>query len=341
MEPKASTSPKMEKALMREQHRIKVLRQYAVLDSEPEQEFDDLAAMAAHICGTPIALISLVDDNRQWFKSKVGLKINETPRSHSFCAHALENPDEILVVPDATRDDRFFKNPLVTGDPSIRFYAGAPLLTSEDAVLGTVCVIDRVPRELTETQQWMLRALSRQVVRKLENRHATIEAENVSVLPAGLHDLDLIKLQALICADPTCWGVWFRLLSFLGRPILDQRFSYAYVGGTFLPKDRSDRGLKVTLQPTEPYGPSGFEPLSEYFVSRQERIRTMYSIDLRFWVEGLPVDILCNEPLFLPHPPWINDEKQPVPVARINLKDPTIVHQFHRMIDPFPSTGGC
>ena len=154
--------------------RLEALEQYAVLDTVPEQALDDLAILAAHICEVPISLISLVDKERQWFKARVGLETPETPREFSFCAHALRQTD-LLIVPDATQDARFAENPLVTGEPGIRFYAGAPLATPEGAVLGTLCVIDRVPRTLTPKQQEMLAMLSRQVMAQLELRRQARE----------------------------------------------------------------------------------------------------------------------------------------------------------------------
>jgi len=157
-----------------EARRIEALRQYAVLDTLPEQALDDLTALAAQICGTPIALISLVDDNRQWFKSKVGLDMTETPRDVSFCGHTVHQRD-LLVVPDATQDERFVQNPMVTGEPRIRFYAGAPLVNPEGAALGALCVIDHVPRTLTKVQEQALGVLSRQVMTHLELRRQTRE----------------------------------------------------------------------------------------------------------------------------------------------------------------------
>jgi PAS domain S-box-containing protein len=152
-----------------EARRIEILRQYAILDTPPEQALDNLAGLAAQICGAPIALISLVDKHRQWFKTHIGVEMAETPRDISFCNHAVHQRD-LFVVPDATQDERFAGNPLVTGEPRIRFYAGAPLISPEDAALGTLCVIDHVPRTLTQAQEQALRVLARQVMTHLEMR---------------------------------------------------------------------------------------------------------------------------------------------------------------------------
>ena len=155
-----------------EKKRLKVLWQYDVLDTVPEEVFDDLTDLAAHICEAPIALISLVDEDRQWFKSKVGVSVSETARDISFCAHAIMNQG-VMIVPDATKDPRFKKNPLVTGPQKIRFYAGAPLITPDGHALGTLCVLDKKPRQLRPEQKQALLVLAHHVISQLElRRHA-------------------------------------------------------------------------------------------------------------------------------------------------------------------------
>ena len=161
-----------------EAKRLEALRAYRILDSVPEASYDDITLLASHICGTPVAMVTLIDSERQWFKSKVGTEITETPRDISFCAHAILS-NELIVVPDTTQDRRFADNPLVTGEPWIRFYAGAPLITPDGNTLGSVCVLDRVQRTLSETQGTALRALSRQVMAQLElRRHAGLQDEH-------------------------------------------------------------------------------------------------------------------------------------------------------------------
>src|SRR4051794_36488475 len=160
-----------------EDTRLRVLGDYHIMDTLSEQAYDDFAKLASSICGTPIALITLLDEQRQWFKANVGLDVSETPRSQAFCAHAIMNPDDVMTVEDATLDQRFAANPLVTGDPGIRFYAGAPLVAPTGEALGTLCVIDRQPRTLTEVQREALEILSREIIVQLELRRsiATLE----------------------------------------------------------------------------------------------------------------------------------------------------------------------
>ncbi len=150
--------------------RVHVLADYGITDTDPEQGYEDVVRIAATLCRAPIALISFVDDERQWFKAKLGTSLTETPREHAFCAHAIARPKEIMEVRDALQDERFATNPLVTGEPHIRFYAGAPLVTADGHALGTICVMDRVPRSLDPETSDALGALARQVIILLEQR---------------------------------------------------------------------------------------------------------------------------------------------------------------------------
>jgi GAF domain-containing protein len=152
-----------------EEVRLACLRSYAILDTQPESGFDDLAALAAHLFGVPMAFVSLVDSERQWFKAKVGLDVCETSRDVAFCAHAIVQ-DAPLVVPDALRDPRFVDNALVTGAPHLRFYVGAPLRAGSGSALGTLCVADTVPHPVSAQAVKMLEKLAAMVVDRLELR---------------------------------------------------------------------------------------------------------------------------------------------------------------------------
>jgi GAF domain-containing protein len=153
--------------------RVAALQKYAILDTEPEQAFDDLTLLASYVCKTPIALISLIGEDRQWFKSKIGISATETSRDIAFCSTAIQQPD-VFVVPDTLQDERFCRNPLVVSEPNIRFYAGAPLINEDGYALGTLCVIDRAPRELAADQEAALKALSRLVLMQMEFRRNLI-----------------------------------------------------------------------------------------------------------------------------------------------------------------------
>lgn len=162
-----------------EEDRLAALRSYNILDTGEEEDFDELTILASAVCQTPIALITLLDDKRQWFKSHPGVAEKETPKELSFCAHAIVEANEIMVVNDATRDERFADNPLVTGDTKVIFYAGVPLVNEDGFALGSLCVIDHKHKELTETQTNALKIIAKQVVTKLELRRKAIALDKL------------------------------------------------------------------------------------------------------------------------------------------------------------------
>jgi two-component sensor histidine kinase len=178
-----------------EEYRLAALRHYDILDTPREADFDEVVKVASAVCGTPISVINLIDQGRQWFKAEVGLGVRETPLDSSICAHAILQPG-LFVVPDTTLDNRFSDNALVVGDPHLRFYAGALLETPEGFPLGTVCVLDYKPRELDETQKAFLRLMANQAMKMLELRR-TNAAEHV----ARLHAEELVKQNEVLMRE--------------------------------------------------------------------------------------------------------------------------------------------
>ncbi|MBD1260873.1 GAF domain-containing protein [Maribacter polysiphoniae] len=160
-----------------EKERLASLASYSILDSLPEEDYDNLTAIAAEICGTPISLVSLLDHERQWFKSHYGIDASETPKEYAFCAHAINTDEDIFVVQDARKDERFYDNPLVTGDTSVVFYAGIPLISDNGLPLGTLCVIDHKPKLLSQSQVNSLKILAKQVRNLLQLRKSNILLE--------------------------------------------------------------------------------------------------------------------------------------------------------------------
>lgn len=179
-----------------ENERIKALQDLNILDTLEEDAYDQLTLIASQICDVPIALVSLIDNDRQWFKSHHGLDVRETPKDIAFCAHAINKPEEILMVEDATKDERFHDNPLSTKAPNVVFYAGAPLNTSEGFCLGTLCVIGNKPKKLSNTQQTALKALANQVVAQFELRRKNlILIEKIKIVEQLNHDIDAFSYR--------------------------------------------------------------------------------------------------------------------------------------------------
>jgi len=199
-------------ATANEKERLLELYHYDLLDTTEDEDYNDLVQLASQICNVPITLISLIDSGRQWFKSRLGLQVSETPREVSFCAHAIAGDYDVFEVEDATKDDRFFDNPLVTGDPNIKFYAGIPLITKTGHKLGTLCVIDSKPRQLNEQQQFALKVLAEQVMKLAEQKLLTKYLNNSQkrmqqqaemqnkILAIIAHDIrtPLVSLQGIV-----------------------------------------------------------------------------------------------------------------------------------------------
>lgn len=189
-----------------ENNRLEALKRYDILDSLPEQDYDDIAKLASQICQTPISLISLLGEERQWFKASYGIDIRETPRKFSFCIHPDQaDPDEALVVPDSREDARFANNPFVTGEPHVVFYAGIPLIDSGGFMLGSLCIIDHQPRQLEQRQLDALKILAKQVVKLMElrssNKALKQSEERYSALSAELEQQVEQRTQELATAN--------------------------------------------------------------------------------------------------------------------------------------------
>jgi diguanylate cyclase (GGDEF)-like protein len=167
-----------------EAERLAALRSYEILDTACEAAFDNIAELAAQLTNSPFSFVSLTDAERQWFKARHGLPVVQVPREQSFCAWAILKPEEVMVVPDTRSDERFADNPLVLGAPDIRFYAGAPLVNREGATLGTLCVLDREPRQFTETQRQILTRLADTVITTLELRRVMAQVRRLALVDA-------------------------------------------------------------------------------------------------------------------------------------------------------------
>lgn len=205
-----------------ESARLEALRRYRILDTSPEQVYDDVVKVAARICDVPTALITLLDEDRQWFKSKVGIERSGTPRDMAFCSHAILSP-ETMIVEDASKDERFKNNPLVVEDPNIRFYMGAPIVDMDGFALGTLCVIDSQPRKMRPDQIEALEALRRIVVHEFTQRKVAF------MLAEALKELKTLNGLLPICASCKSVrsddGYWKRIEEYMEERS-DARFSH-------------------------------------------------------------------------------------------------------------------
>lgn len=207
-----------------EARRLAALQNYHILDTAPEESYDTITQIAAYVTGSPIAVMSLIDDQRQWFKSKVGLSATQTPREQAFCAYTIQNT-QILEVEDATKDARFHDNPLVVGNPNICFYAGAPLVNSAGLVLGSLCVIDRQPRKLNVEQRICLAGLASLVMKNLEFRKVSAE------LAAAAANLKTLSGMLPICCSckqiRNDKGYWQQVETYVSAHS-DAQFTHSY-----------------------------------------------------------------------------------------------------------------
>ena len=246
-----------------EADRLAALYRYQILDTAAESVYDDITELAMHICNTPVAAIALIDKDREWYKSRIGVSDEQAGRDISFCAHTILGKD-LLVIPDTLKDVRFFDNPYVTDEPPLRFYAAAPLITPDGYVLGTLCVMDHVPRELSVEQQGMLKLLAHQVVSLLEQRKAHLELDVTDLSrqhPGAARKLEeerfsglISQVPAIICEVeyPSCRFTFVSEYAetLLGYPVADWLSNPDFLSDHIHPDDR-DKAIKLCLDSTE------------------------------------------------------------------------------------------
>ena len=292
-----------------EAQRLETLRRYQILDTPPEQQLDDITLLAAHLCEAPIALITLVDAGRQWFKSKLGWAEPGTSRDISFCAHAILEPDKELIVEDASRDTRFSGNPLVTSDPlHFRFYAGVPLVTPDGHALGTLCVLDRVPRTLAPAQLGALRALARCVIVELElrlNRRELQRSEEAAAELARNLDRRVAQRTSALSESEERYR---RLVDSSPDAILiHSEGRIVFVNQAMVALIRAGNAAALVGKP------STFMVAPEYLESARRRTSGLYSGEARpraeqvyIRLDGSPVDVeVASAPLVLDHKPAV------------------------------------
>lgn len=248
-----------------EAQRLQRLRELGIMDTLPDAAFDAITELAAQLCEAPIALITLVDEDRQWFKSRVGLQITQTAREFAFCAHAILQPQEVMLVEDALRDERFHDNPLVTEAPNIRFYAGAPIVTDDGLALGTVCIIDHTPRQLSAQQTAALKALATAVQSMIQHSNAVLESVSAQA--------DRWQQQQTVMQAVGAAGIDL-------KAYIDKDHTYRYVNRSYLDYwglSRSQMtGLKVSELLPEDIYKSVVEPRLDQALAGQEvRFETM------------------------------------------------------------------
>jgi hypothetical protein len=301
-EPEAPHSSRQEK------QRLELLDLYQ-FDRWSDPELNEIVRTAAQICGTPVAIITVVDRDRQWFKASHGVELEFLPRAESFCAHALDQPG-LCIVFDTTQDVRFKHYAVVQGEEHVRFYAGAPLLTLEGLTLGTLCVVDVVPRNLTDSQQWMLNTLAGQVMQRFERQRRKFEFNltEEGLLPAGLHHFTLPKLRRYVGTNPYREKLWLLFLSFLAEGVRARQYTHVFVTGDILgPKARPE--LVDLILPTEP----------------SPQINTQ-----RVW-EMFSVRVVVDD-----RRPDVNDRA----VVCVALEGPAAIEQFHLALEPAAALAG-